>query len=338
MTHSPRRRVEPLPPPPGSFDAVLGRARARRYRRLTAVSGVAGVFLAGIVGGLAMGGGAAVDNIVSLATRGQVASVSPSPTAPQTKLASGVPTTTSPHKTRPARSTPAASSPAPPPVVVDRPELVRGRAVTAGGDPVAGLYVYTGSLSGGGFVPAAEPSTLTGAQGRFAVPCGPVLLTSWPLNTRLDVTSGGRWEATVVPAPLCSRDAAPQETVMRAGTTVQGRVTTDVGCADTEFGLTLWLNGQPSAAVRLSGLHEGDVYRFSGVPAGTHVLRNRSLQESVAVVRGDDTVTHAVTFSCPGVPTPTSTPSPTTPTPGSTPSETTTTPVPSPTTTTTPTG
>ena len=210
MTHLPRRRVEPLPPPPGSFDAVLGRARARRYRRLTAVSGVAGVFLAGIVGGLAMGGGAAVDNIVSLATRGQVASVSPSPTAPQTKQASGVPTTRSPHKTRPARSTPAASSPAPPPVVVDRPELVRGRAVTAGGDPVAGLYVYTGSLSGGGFVPAAEPSTLTGAQGRFAVPCGPVLLTSWPLNTRLDVTSGGRWEATVRarPALLARRGAA----------------------------------------------------------------------------------------------------------------------------------
>ena len=36
---------------------MLNRARARRYRRLTAVTGVTAVFLAGIMGGLAMGGG-----------------------------------------------------------------------------------------------------------------------------------------------------------------------------------------------------------------------------------------------------------------------------------------
>ena len=66
----PGRRIEPLPPPPGAFDAVLNRARARRYRRLTAVTGVTAVFLAGIMGGLAMGGGVSgvQESLISVAT------------------------------------------------------------------------------------------------------------------------------------------------------------------------------------------------------------------------------------------------------------------------------
>ena len=60
MTGTPgRRQVEPLAPPPGQFDAVFREATARRYHRAAVALGVTGVFLAGIFGGLTMGGGPA---------------------------------------------------------------------------------------------------------------------------------------------------------------------------------------------------------------------------------------------------------------------------------------
>ena len=47
---------------------------------------------------------------------------------------------------------------------------------------------------------------------------------------------------------------------------------TDKGCADSDFSLWLWLNGNRPTAVRLGNLNEGDTFTISGLPEGTHVL------------------------------------------------------------------
>jgi hypothetical protein len=42
-------RVEPLPPPPGTFDLIKRRARRRKYRRLAITAGAAAVIVAAAV-------------------------------------------------------------------------------------------------------------------------------------------------------------------------------------------------------------------------------------------------------------------------------------------------
>ena len=42
-------RVEPLPPPPGTFDLIQRRARRRKYRRLAVTAGAAAVIVAAAV-------------------------------------------------------------------------------------------------------------------------------------------------------------------------------------------------------------------------------------------------------------------------------------------------
>ena len=321
----PRRQVEPLPPPPGGFDTVLGRARARRYRRLTAVTGVAGVFLAGIWGGLAMGGGVSgvQQTLVDMASRGSH-QVATTPNGPSSSTMAGtVPATGSaPSPDDPTTGPQTATGPGTP-----RAQLVRGRVVDRSGSPVVGMYVYTGKYASGAFVPRSSPSGITGDRGRYAVPCagGPVLLTPWLLNTSHGATALGRWGAEFVSSPVCSRDAAPTVTKVARGATIEGHVSTDVGCAGTDFPLWLWINGDRPTAVRLSDLNEGDTFRVSGLPPGTHVLGARGRHTAVTVDRAS-TVTQNVTFPCPELPTPTDSPT-TTPIP--TPDETIT-PVPDP--------
>lgn len=316
MTHTPnvppempRRRIEPLPPPPEAFETVLHRARARRYRRLSTVAAVTGVFLAGLWGGLAMAGGVAgVQNtVVDFANKTSDLVKADQPTeSPTTSPAKVVPPTAGP-----STSAPVTTSASPTDTSHARMAMLRGLVVDRDGAPVVGMFVYTGTRSGSSFIPRATPSAVTNDQGRYAVPCtdDPVLLTPWTLNESRAAATG-RWAATYVTSPKCSTAVASTVTEVLPAASVEGHVTTDTGCADTDFSLWLWLNGNRPTAVQLGNLNEGDSFTISGLPAGTHVLGARGRHIPVSVKSGGH-VTQNVTFSCPKEPTgtPTVTPS-----------------------------
>jgi hypothetical protein len=317
----PRRTIEPLSPPAGRFDAVMGAAKARRYRRATAVCSVTGVFLAGIFGGLAMGGVSGVQHRVETVAANIGLRV-PTTAAPSHEATS---TQASPTRStlgttkRPPPSTvtvPATS----PPLAAGR-EKVRGRVVDPTGKPVVGMFVYTAVPGGDSFVPSVSPAAVTGANGRYDVPCtgGAVLLTPWQLNVPLGPTADGRWAATFVSDPVCSRKAAPTVTTVEPGATVQGHVKTELDCSSAQFPLWVWLDGNRASSVRLSGLKEGDLFRVSGLPARESVLGARGNHTPISPLAG--IVNQDVTFTCPGVPTPTETATGS-PSPQPTPSET----------------
>jgi hypothetical protein len=327
------RRIEPLPPPPGAFDAVLNRARARRYRRLTAVTGVTAVFLAGIMGGLAMGGGVSgvQESIISVATGNglggdDVPTPTPSESREQPAPSTSTPDAshTSPDSTKSGKSTPV------------RRLQVRGRVVDGNDNPVGGLFVYTGTVSAKVFVPtSATPAAITSVRGAYSVPCtgGPVLITSWELNLPQGLYADGQWAATLVKNLKCAYAAPRKVTAVSAGATVMGNVITDAACAGDEFPLWLWLGGNRTTAVRLSQLKSGDGFLVSGLPKGSHILTARGHRTKVTV-GASETVRQDIEVPCPDQPThePTSSPSPTvTPDPTDTPPETESPGVPSPT-------
>ena len=176
-----RRRVEPLTPPPGRFDSVMAQARSRRYQRATAACGITGVFLAGIVGGLSLGGGVTGVRDRILAVAGDAAgpaatSPAPAATSPdQSSQASVVPPTggtasssdTAGAGAASAADTAAATSAAP----EAASSVLRGRVVDPAGAPVAGVYVWTGqATAAGGFLPDRAVTT-TDAKGRYEVSC-----------------------------------------------------------------------------------------------------------------------------------------------------------------------
>ena len=305
----PRRRPEPLPPPPDAFETVLHRARARRHRRLTTVAAVTGVFLAGLWGGLAMAGGVAgVQNtVVDFANKTSDLVKADQPTESPTKSSAKVVPPTAGRST----SAPVTTTASPTDTGHARMAMLRGLVVDRDGAPVVGMFVYTGTRSGSSFIPRATPSAVTNDQGRYAVPCtdDPVLLTPWTLNESRAAATG-RWAATYVTSPKCSTAVASTVTEVLPSASVEGHVTTDKGCADSDFSLWLWLNGNRPTAVQLGNLNEGDSFTISGLPAGTHVLGARGRHIPVSVKSGGH-VTQNVTFSCPKEPTgtPTITPS-----------------------------
>lgn len=321
----PARRVDPLQPPPGAFDDVVRRARAKRYRRLTGITAVAGVFVAGTMSGVATGGSVSAipGGLVGLANQ-----VVQGPTASATPFASADRTTTTTAATEKPRKHRRTSSPAPTTASAQpregrpRAALVRGQVVDGSGTAVAGLYVYPGEFDKRGFVPVRAAMTRTGRHGGYTVPCtgGPLLLTPWPLDVALGTSSGGTLSATFVSTPVCTRLAKRQLTVAEAGATIEGHVLTDVGCADRRFRMSLWLDGNRATRVRLSSLREGDAYRISGIPAGTHVLAGKGWRATVTA--GEVTLTQDVTFGCPELPSPSASPTSTSPSPIPTPSET----------------
>jgi hypothetical protein len=322
----PRRRIEPLPPPPGAFDAVVNRARARRYHRLSAVAGVATVFVAGIAGGLAMGGqvSGVPNSLYSLATGGDKAATASPTTSDSTSAAANPTKSSKPEKSRtsPASTSAALGTP-------DRPLRVRGRVVNRSGDPVGGLFVYTGTVSAKAFVPtSATPAAITNVRGDYAVPCtdGPVLLTSWELNVPQGTYADGHWAATLVGKSRCGYDGPRKVTEITPGASIFGHVNTEASCADSEFPMWLWLGGHRTTSVRLSHLTDGDGFLVSGLPKGTHILSARGGRVPVTVGSSGQ-VTKEIEVTCPDAPpppeTPTGTPLPTvTPEPTDTPSST----------------
>ncbi len=322
MTGHPRR-PEPLRPPPDRFAAVYREAQARRFHRAAAACGITGVFLAGIFGGLAMGGPSGVRDTIAAAVNQTSAATTTTSPASRSLQASKLPAT---GRTRTKDD---ATTPVPAPRKPGATYL-RGEILDTSGAPVSRLYVYAGSLTEKGFVPRTPPAR-TNSAGWYSVACtgGPLLVTSWPLNARLGSEADGAYAARFVDTPSCGTVRHHVVSVVEAGAVVTGMVRTDVACPGTEFPLWLWVDGHRSAAVRLSGLREGDRYRISGAPEGTSVLGARGRIREVAL-RAGRTTAQDVTFACPVAPTRPPEPS-TTPLP--TPSETTTPPGPGPTTT-----
>ena len=278
-----RHRVAPLDPPPGQFTAVLREANRRRYHRAAAFCGVTGVFLAGIFGGLAMGGGPSGvrSTIVAAARLGDASTTTV--TATRDSRASA------------ARSTRAATVP---PEQV-RKTYLRGEILNASGAPVSGLYVYSGVLTAHGFVPNKSPAR-TNSVGWYMIACtgGPLLVTSWPLNLPLGQVAGGAYAARFIDTPSCGMTKHHVVTRVEEGAVVQGDIRADVACPGTEFTLWLWIGGDRSASVRLSGLLESSRYRISGAPVGTSVIGAHGRTYDVTLSSGQ-TVEQDVTMVCP---------------------------------------
>jgi hypothetical protein len=149
---------------------------------------VTGVFLAGIVGGLAMGGGpgGVRSTIVAAAGFGDAATTTV--------------TATRDSRTSAARSTRSGTAPPAP----GSKTYLRGEILDASGAPVSGLYVYSGHLTSQGFVPNKSPARTNGV-GWYMIACtgGPLLVTSWPINRSLGPAAGGAYAARFVDTPSC---------------------------------------------------------------------------------------------------------------------------------------
>jgi hypothetical protein len=277
-----RHRVTPLDPPPGQFTAVLREANRRRYHRAAAFCAVTGVFLAGIFGGLAMGGpGGVRSTIVSAAGLGDTSATS-------------VAATQHTHTTA-ARSS--RSGKVPPEQA--RTTYLRGEILNASGAPVSGLYVYSGVNTAHGFVPNKSPAR-TNSVGWYMIACtgGPLLVTSWPINLSIGPVAGGAYAARFIDTPSCGMTKHHVLTRVEEGAVVEGDIRTDVACPGTEFTLWLWIGGDRSASVRLSGLLAGSRYRISGAPVGTSVVGARGRTYDVTLSSGQ-TVEQDVTMVCP---------------------------------------
>jgi hypothetical protein len=245
---------------------------------------VAGVFLAGTFGGLAMGGGPSGIRSTIGAAAGH-----------------GDASTTTVTATRGSRSSATRStrSGKVPPEQVRKKTYLRGEILDASGAPVSGLYVYSGVLTADGFVPNKTPAR-TNSVGWYLIACtgGPLLVTSWPINLPIGPAAGGPYAARFVDTPSCGMTKHHLVTRVEEGAVVEGDVRTDVACPGSEFTLWLWIGGDRSASVRLSGLLGGSRYRISGAPVGTSVVGARGRTYGVTLSSGQ-TVEQDVTMVCP---------------------------------------
>ena len=127
---------------------------------------------------------------------------------------------------------------------------------------------------------------------------GPLLVTSWPINLPIGPVAGGGYAARFVDTPSCGMTKHHVVTRVEEGAVVQGDIRADVACPGTEFTLWLWVGGDRSASVRLSGLLAGSRYRISGAPVGTSVVGARGRTYDVTLSSGQ-TVEQDVTMVCP---------------------------------------
>ncbi len=336
MTDVPHRPVEPLDPPPGRFDQVTATARRRRQHHALSILGVAAVFLTGISVGSTLSLGTRVAGvpqaIVDLATFGGRAPDAP----PPPPLASATSASVTP---RAASSAPSAkrsvrqgetSAPSSSPVtsttpardpVRSRVSALSGRAVSVGGQPLRGLYVYAGKPGLGSFVPTEQPVARTASDGSFSLSCPgtPVLLTAWPLNdaSSVDPARHSTWAATFVggatqpriaaDAP-CNRRGKVTDVVVQRGSSVAGTAVVPDAC-DTGRAVSLLLYDEPALRVRVTGVRDGATYRIDGLPPGQHSLAFGGDRREV-VVAGSLTTVADVSFFCDALPTTTPSPAP----------------------------
>lgn len=345
MTDLPRPPIEPLDPRPGSFDAVVARARSRRHRHLQAALSVAAVFFVGLAGGASLDGGVSGvgQSIVRLAAApGEGAATSAASQNTSAAVTPDVDGTSGPSSPeRPGTgATPgpslAAAAPAPPLPAV---RTLRGVALDTAGAPIAGLYVYPGQPGPRGYLATARPATRTDTNGRFRVPCTstPILLSPHLVNEPVGATAeqavwaatfvGGGTEAASAAAAPCPPDGGVVRTTVLPGSGVAGTVTVPDECGSSPLPLWVWLHNDRTLTIRLEGLASGDSFTVRGLPPGQHTLGANGNRTTVTVGGGAVT-TQDVTFACvPGAPTPE--PS-ATDVPMPTPSETATAPAPTP--------
>lgn len=319
----PRKRIEPLAPPPGQFDLVLGRARYRRHRRAMAMLSVAFVFVAGLGGGLALGRDVPRNLIDAAGRVVERAQPSPQPTPPASTLASKSPKAKDPQKR--GQSTTQVQQPPP-----EGQLAYRGQAVGPAGQAASGLYVYVGVPTATGFEPLGWSVTRTDSQGMFSLACphSPILLAPWPL--RGDAKSKARfvsWSATFVggatdpkvanDAP-CTRRNKVDVTTIGQGSAIEGQVTMPRECKDDVISMRIWLQNDPLTYVKVQDLTDGEAFRVSGLPAGAHTLDAKGNRTTV-LIGGGQVVKQDVWFDCEEgpvwptgpAPTTTTTPSPT---------------------------
>lgn len=303
MSNLPRRPVEPLAPPPESFDRVLATARRRRRKRgLIAASSTMVVAFAAAAS-FALGASLnftdpiapAKHNSLNSPTSGLLPQPSPNPSG-GSKNHAGTGTT--------KPGTPTTS-------------WLRGRAVDSSGNGIADLYVLPGIGGQRTFSADGRAPARTDASGFYKIACpeAPVLLATWRLNySYAGQAAGGSWGATFVG----SKDGAPvvpkcngqrYKTTLVQGATVTGQVVDTGPCVPGDnYHLALWLGENKGTRIFLDGLYTGSTFTFSGLPAGTHTLGMRHQLRPVPVAQGAS-VEANVYFACDGT---TSVPSATT--------------------------
>jgi hypothetical protein len=327
MTNLPRRPIEPLAPPPDSFDRVLATARRRRRNRgviaasstmvvvlVAAASFALGASLHGMDHVEPANGGASHHS----PTSGLLPPPSPNPSDQPSNIAGGgsakpgVPTTS----------------------------WLRGRTIDSSGNGIAGLYVLPGIRGQRTFTTDGRAPAVTDARGYYKIACpgAPVLLATWRINySYAGQTAGGSWGATFVGskdgAPVVPKCNGPRyKTTLVQGATVTGQVVDSGPCVSGDnYHLALWLGENKGTRIFLDGLYSGSIFTFSGLPAGTHILGMRHQLRAVPVAQGAS-VDANVYFACDGttsvpsattqqsIPPPAESPTPT-PTPSPTPSE-----------------
>jgi hypothetical protein len=302
----PRKRIEPLAPPPGQFDRVMGEARYRRHRRVMAMLSVSFVFVAGLGGGLALGKDTPRDFYAALTQQDDGADGATPTTATSAEKSSSPKRKT----TKKAREVvaPVATELTDPP----RGDLAyRGQAVGPAGQPAAGLYVYVGVPGSDGFEPAGAAIGRTDSRGRFSLPCphAPILLAPWPINAEAKSKArnvawgatfvGGVTEPTLAEPPLCTDDREVDVTRVTRGSAVEGTVTMPEACEDSVLSMWVWLHNDRSVHVTVQDLTDGDTFRVSGLPPGQHTLGANHNTTKVSV-GGGETVSKDVEFRCDG--------------------------------------
>ena len=334
MTDMPRRSVESLPPPSGQFDLVVSRARQRRQHRATQVLAASAVFLAGVGGGMSIDGGvtSVPQALVRFATNDAKPPPAPAPAPAETTTTSA---SSTPEVTPSRKQTTPETAPTRAPAATVAPEgvlAVHGRALTPGGSPVAGLFVYAGQPGQSDFVPVAEPLAVTAEDGSFSLPCPgtPVLLAPWPLGAPAgDLAATAEWAPTFLggatepgsaAAAPCNRRERVTETVVQRGSAMAGTADIPTAC-DNGRTLRMWLYDERTLALRVDEVRDGAEFRVAGLPPGRHTVLAAGNRTTVTV-GGGVTAIHDVTFGCDRPePTPTpeptasATPSPTSPTP-----------------------
>lgn len=295
MTGLPRRRTDPLPPPPGSFEAVLARAGVRRRRRALGVSSAVAAVLVVTVAGVGLAQSSPHDGLPGL----------PATTGATLPGPSHQPPADSPDDRRsaaPGRQSGPDGTPGGPAAA----SWLRGRAVDGDGQGIAGLLVQPGRPGRAAYDSDGQVAAVTDDHGNYRIGCphAPVLLATWRVNQPVTGgVTGGPWAATFVGGgetglPAC--DGPRTSTTVGPGATVTGRVVDTGPCLPGDsYNVWLWLDGDRGRTVRLAGLASGGSFAFSGLPAGSHTLGLRGQTATVVASAGEET-TADVAYACPG--------------------------------------
>lgn len=348
MTPPTPPRIEPLPPPPDSFDKMLRTARGRRRRQAVAVVSSAAALVLVASGAFALGNEMGRNNVTAQPAAANAGRSAASAASASTTVAASSPTRHRKHKRpvaddRPAKvvAPPAYVPPTQTTTVTAHPSTkpiiqLRGRVTDPEGNPLAGVYVLPGSPDSAAFAPHNGAYAQTDEHGEFSIPCprSPVYLATWPINRPITSATIGADYAPVwfgAPqgspgsvVPTCGRER--KTAVMQpVGATVEGTVMVSPlggSCAPgRKFAVGIWLGGKSNRSVRINGLDAGTRFSFAGLPVGTHTLNAAGTTATVTVIKGAGIVEQNAVFTChgTGTPDPTSTPdpapTPTTPTP-----------------------